>query len=113
MPVPTKNGYTFAGWAWSAHGTMNNSLANSILTSNDGSIKVYNNKGNGSVTHTFIADASDKGKYSNDYIKITKTSAEASPGLGGFSRTLTSELNSTYYHTFYAKLPTGYYFSRH
>lgn len=113
IPIPTKTGYTFAGWAWTAHGTMNNSFANSVLSSESHGINVYNNKNNGSVTHTYVPDASDKDKYSNDYIKITKTSTAAEPGLGGFSRTRTAELNTTYYHTFYAKLPTGYYFSRH
>ena len=114
ISVPTKTGYTFGGWAWTVYGSMNNSWSNSVLSSSSHNISVYNNNDNDVVTHTYVSNASDKDKYSNDYITIKKTSSTAAqPGLGGFSRTRTPELNTTYYHTFYAKLPTGYYFSRH
>lgn len=113
MTIPTKTGHTFGGWAWTSYGTMNNSWANSVLSGSSTGISVYNNSDNGSVTHTYVSGSSDKGKYDDDHIKIQKSSTTASPGLGGFYRQVTPAYNSTYYHTFYAKLPTGYYFSYH
>ncbi len=116
MAIPTKTGYIFGGWAWTTNGTMTNSWANSVLSNSTTStteISVYNNSNNGSVTHTYVSGTSDKGKYDDDHIKIEKSSTAASPGLGGFRRTVTPEYNTTYYHTFYAKLPVGFYFSEH
>ena len=116
MTIPTKTGYIFGGWGWTTYGTMNNSWANSVLSNSTTStteIGVYNNSNNGSVTHTYVSGTSDKGKYDDDHIKIQKSSTAASPGLGGFRRTIAAEYNTTYYHTFYAKLPTGYYFTYH
>lgn len=114
MPIPTKTGYTFGGWAWSSYGTMSNSyFPCSVLSSSSNGISVYNNQNNGSVTHTYVQGSSDKPAYDNCHITITKSADVASPGLGGFYRTVVSEYNTTYYHTFYAKLPVGYYFGHY
>ncbi len=115
IPVPTRTGYTFGGWATTYHGTLSNSLfTNSVLSSSSNlGISVYNNSGNGSVTHTYESSSSDKPRYNNDHIKIVKSTTTASPGLGGYYRQVTPAYSTTYYHTFYAKLPTGYSFSYH
>lgn len=114
IAVPTRTGYTFGGWSWTTYGTMNNSsFPCSVLSSSNHGISVYNNSQNGSVTHTYVADSSDKSLCSNDHITITKSSTTASPGLGGFYKTVTPAYSTTYIHTFYAKLPVGYYFSYH
>lgn len=114
ISVPTRTGYTFGGWAWSAYGSMSNSsFKNSILSSSSHGIKVYDSSNSGFVTHTHVSDASDKPLCSNDHITITKNTGTASPGLGGFYNTVTPEYNTTYIHTFYAKLPAGFYFSYH
>lgn len=111
MPVPTKKGYIFGGWAWTTHGTMDKSqFACSVLSYEPAhGVQVYNNLGSGTVTHTYISGSNDKEKYDNDYIMI-KTTGAATPGLGGFRQTVMVEYNTTYYHTFYAKLPVGYWF---
>lgn len=111
MPVPTKKGYIFGGWAWTTHGTMDKSqFACSVLSDEPAhGVQVYNNLGGSTVTHTYISGSNDKEKYDNDYIMI-KTTGTAAPGLGGFRQTVMAEYNATYYHTFYAKLPVGYYF---
>lgn len=114
IAVPTRTGYTFGGWSWTTYGTMSNSsFPCSVLSSSSNGISVYNNSSNGSVTHTYVADSSDKPLCSNDHITIAKSSTTASPGLGGFYRPVTPAYSTTYIHTFYAKLPAGYYFTYH
>lgn len=109
-----RTGYTFTGWVWTTYGMMtNHKFPCSVLSGNNHGISVYNNSANGSVTHTLNLNTTDKPEYSNDYITITKSTTTASPGLGGFYQQVTPAYNTTYYHVFYAKLPTGYYFSYH
>ena len=109
-----RTGYLFTGWVWTTYGTMtNHNFPCSVLSGDGHGIAVYNNSANGSVTHTLKLNVTDKPEYSNDYIQITKSTATATPGLGGFVRAVTPAYNTTYYHVFYAKLPTGFYFTNH
>lgn len=113
IPPPTKVGYQFAGWVWSAYGKMSNSyFSNSIFTSPSGLPEVYNLLDNGTVVHEYVKDG-ESSSYNNDYIIIKKNAGNSSPGLGGFKCPITAQYNKTYYHTFFAKLPTGYSFSIH
>lgn len=106
---PTRTGYTFGGWMWSAYGTMSNSFFNqSALLSTSHGITVYDNNNSGTISLSWTDNPSTPTLYGKDYITITKVSGTASPNLGGFKRTVTPVAGTTYYHTFYAKVPTGY-----
>ena len=83
----TRTGYIFAGWKLTAGDGTVNYLTNStvlkqyIINSTSAAVPgVYNNKGNGTVTHTIISDSTSSTGYS---LKIV-TNGEATPGAGGF-----------------------------
>lgn len=106
---PTRTGYTFGGWMWSYYGTMSNSSFNqSALLSTSHGITVYDNNNSGTISLSWTDNPSTPTLYGKDYITIKKVSGTASPNLGGFKRTVTPAAGTTYYHTFYAKVPTGY-----
>lgn len=118
LPIPEKPGYAFGGWFGTTYGIMSNSLfACSVLSSknsNTRGIRVYNNEDNGVVSHIYHTDTkNEKPKYSDDYIEIIKTEGVATPGSGGYVRNVFPEENTYYYHTFYAKVPKGYYIEHH
>ena len=107
----TRTGYIFGGWK---------------LTTGDGNITwfedsekvkqylinsasvskpiVYNNKENGTVTHTIITDSTSSTGYS---MKIT-TNGTAHPGAGGFQNHNYAVAGAIYYHKIVAKVPIGY-----
>lgn len=106
---PTRTGYTFGGWMWSYYGAMSNSSFNqSALLSTSHGITVYDNNNSGTISLSWTDNPSTPTLYGKDYITIKKVSGTASPNLGGFKRTVTPAAGTTYYHTFYAKVPTGY-----
>lgn len=74
-------------------------------------ISVYNNSGNGTVTHAIVSDSSS-GNSSGKVLKITHTGA-ASPGLGGFRLEMQSRANAILIQIFRAKIPSGYNLSLH
>lgn len=74
------------------------------FSSGNNSIKVYNNTGNGHVTHERKTGGTPEGSH---YIRIT-TDAEASPGHGGFSFGNTSSSGKVYLTRIVAKIPVGY-----
>lgn len=74
-------------------------------------ISVYNNSGNGTVTHAIVSDSSS-GNSSGKVLKITHTGA-ASPGLGGFKLGMQSRANAILIQIFRAKIPSGYNLSLH
>lgn len=69
-------------------------------------VSVYNNSGNGTVTHAIVSDSSS-GNSSGKVLKITHTGA-ASPGLGGFNLKMQSRANAILIQIFRAKIPSGY-----
>lgn len=69
------------------------------------SISVYNNSGNGTVTHARIDDTTC-GNSSGKVLKITHTGT-ASPGFGGFYQNISSRANAIFIQIFRAKIPTG------
>lgn len=109
IPAPTRPGYIFAGWYKTWYGTLNNSTAVNPLMTSEYSLpmSIYNNAGDGSVTHTRSADTSGGYSYS---MKITTASPHtATPGFGGFVTSTNSASNATFIHVFRAKIPKGYY----
>lgn len=74
-------------------------------------VSVYNNSGNGTVTHAIVSDSSS-GNSSGKVLKITHTGT-ASPGLGGFRLGMQSRANAILIQIFRAKIPSGYNLSLH
>lgn len=81
------------------------------FASGTNTISVYNNSGNGTVTHAIVSDSSN-GNSSGKVLKITHTGA-ASPGLGGFKLEMQSRANAILIQIFRAKIPSGYNLSLH
>lgn len=111
MPVPTRTGYQFGGWATSAYGSLSNtSFSQGAILSSSHSLQVYDNKSSGTVTMTWVDNSAGDtpSLFGKDYVTITKTTGTAGPGLGGFRRTVTPVAGATYYHVIYAKIPKGY-----
>lgn len=112
IPAPTRQGYIFAGWYKTAYGSLSNSAtSNPLMTSSSNlPLVVYNNAGNGVVTHTRQSDTSAGYTYTT---KITTSANTASPGLGGFYTLMNSASGATFIHVFRAKIPKGYYLQQH
>lgn len=68
-------------------------------------VSVYNNSGNGTVTHAIVSDSSS-GNSSGKVLKITHTGS-GSPGFGGFVQHISSRANAIFIQIFRAKIPTG------
>jgi len=124
LPVPYREGYTFASWELdfegegheiSGSGTSDFNQVRGIPLIKDPSFKeslgqfsLYNNTANGSVTHTRIEKEDGLQTGSSYMMKIT-SSGEAHPGLGGFRQITPSKANGIFYHVIIAKIPKGYY----
>ena len=74
------------------------------FASGNNSIAIYNNSGNGTVTHTRTSGTTPEG---SNYLKIV-TNGTASPGLGGFTFYTYSSANKVYVTRIVAKIPKGY-----
>lgn len=74
-------------------------------------INIYNNKGNGTVTHSYITSSSVDSPFKDEHaycLQIT-TNGEATPEAGGLvPNTLSSAANKVYLERFVAKIPVGY-----
>lgn len=68
-------------------------------------VSVYNNSGNGTVTHAIVSDSSS-GNSSGKVLKITHTGS-GYPGFGGFVQYISSRANAIFIQIFRAKIPTG------
>lgn len=85
-------------------------LRNNTYFDNGVGISIYNNKGNGSVTHTRVDAAAHNSPFRNKHkyvLKIT-TNGEASPGAGGFLASHNAGANKVFVEKFVAKIPIGY-----
>lgn len=71
------------------------------------SINVYNNEGNGNVSHSRIAKPSDAPTNSSYILRISNIGT-ASPGIGGFYFATTARANAVFVTKFIAKVPVGY-----
>jgi hypothetical protein len=75
-----------------------------------GSLTIYNNKNNGTVTHTRVgADTVESPFYpEHKYVLKITTNGTATPGAGGFQLYHTAAANKIYIEKFVAKVPIGY-----
>ena len=113
--LATRTGYTFAGWAFKhasptdgyTDGYGRGLYSQSVFEYDNSSIGVYNNNGNGTVTHSRVSDSSNP-MGSGYSLRIT-TSGSASPGAGGFYTNTYSKANGLFYQVVVAKIPVGYY----
>lgn len=73
-------------------------------------IYLYNNKGNGTVTHSIVNAKEQDSPFWAEHPNCLKiqTSGEASPGAGGFGCLFLSEANKVFVTKFVAKIPVGY-----
>lgn len=112
LSIPTKTGYTFNGWTKNGTGTLNTygkALNTDVsFAKGSNSVTVYNNAGNGYVTHTRQSSSSDNPTGSGYELKIVNNGGASSPGKGGFIQGTNSKANGVYYHAFTAKIPVGY-----
>ena len=71
---------------------------------------VYNNKGNGTVTHTRVSAADQNSPFypEHQYVCKITTNGEATPGAGGFYAAHTAAANKIFVEKFVAKVPIGY-----
>lgn len=71
---------------------------------------IYNNKGNGTVTHTRIDGKAQNSPFypEHKYICQITTNGEASPGAGGFIASHNAAANKIFIEKFVAKVPVGY-----
>lgn len=109
IAIPTRTGYTFAGWYKTFYGTLDNSTVTVPLftTTNTNYLPaVYNNANDGTVTMSSPAEDTSGGYYR--VITIKTTAASATPGNGGFKFTQASSANAEFIHVFRAKIPSGY-----
>ena len=106
ISTPTRPGYLFVGWFKTPKGTLDNSnINNSVFTSDLSQLGIYNNAGDGTVTHSRISDTSAGFTHT---AKIVTSSATATPGHGGFISSTKSQAGQTFIHCFRAKIPVGY-----
>ena len=78
------------------------------FASGNNSVEVYNNKSNGTVTISRIADNQGSANSSGYILQISTTSGEASPGRGGFYQNIQSRQNAVFAQIFRAKIPIGF-----
>lgn len=93
----------------------NDSLKNDPWFDNGNPITIYNNAGNGTVTHTRVAASTQASPWASEHpyiLKIT-TNGTASPGAGGFVAYHNSAANKVFVERFVAKIPVGYNVSQH
>ena len=74
------------------------------FASGTNSINIYNNLGNGTVTHSRVALATPEGSYA---LQIT-TSGSASPGHGGFYFGTPTSASKVFFTRIVARIPAGY-----
>ncbi len=116
LPVPQRAGYKFMGWmptsyasgAKMTQGTMVDITTNVEPTFDDGkAVNLYNNTGNGLVTHTLMNTSLVHSPYNKQWLRIANRGT-VSPGLGGFDFQNKSYANRQFYVVIQAKIPEGY-----
>ena len=95
--------------------SINSSLANNCFFDTGNPVSVYNNSGNGTVTHTRISAKSQNSPFSanHPYILQITTNGTASPYSGGFVTNHTAAANKIFIERFVAKIPEGYSITYH
>lgn len=93
----------------------NSTLAAYTFFDTGSGIYVYNNNGNGTVTHTRVAASTQNSPftYNHPYILKITTNGSASPYAGGFYTNHYSAANKVFIEKFVAKIPIGYEVTAH
>lgn len=73
-------------------------------------VSVYNNQGNGTVTHTRVSAKDQGSPFSAEHPYVLKivTNGTASPSAGGFCAQHSSSASKVFIERFVAKIPVGY-----
>ena len=115
LTAPSRTGYTLGAWVLdgggsiSTFGKLHSKSADPFFMDGTNSTDVYNNSGNGTVTHQYLAASNtDIELPSGARILRIKNAGTSSPGLGGFTNHLPTEPNHIFYTIIYAKIPKGY-----
>lgn len=95
--------------------SINSSLASNCFFDSGNPVPVYNNQGNGTVTHTRISAKSQNSPFSatHPYILQITTNGSASPYAGGFYTNHNAAANKIFIEKFVAKIPKGYSVTYH
>lgn len=95
---------------WMKSRCQSDTQRNNIYFDSGSCFSVYNNKSNGTVTHTRIDGLEQNSPFypEHPYIMKIVTNGEASPGAGGFYCSHTASANSKFIEKFVAKIPIGY-----
>lgn len=95
--------------------SVNSSLASNCFFDTGNPVPVYNNNGNGTVTHTRISAKSQNSPFSatHPYILQITTNGSASPYAGGFYTGHYAAANKIFIEKFVAKIPKGYSITYH
>lgn len=95
---------------WMKSRCQSSTQRDNVYFDNGTCFSIYNNKGNGTVTHTRIDGLEQKSPFypEHPYIMKIVTNGEASPGAGGFYCSHTASANSKFIEKFVAKIPVGY-----
>lgn len=85
-------------------------LANNCWFDSSSGLSVYNNNGNGTVTHTRVSAKDQGSPFSTEHPYVLKivTNGSASPYAGGFQAYHLSSANKVFIEKFVAKVPVGY-----
>lgn len=97
LGYPTRTGYLFSHWVASRA---------TNFDAQGAAYNVYNNNGNGTVTHTWHQTEATSGTNA-DVCQIV-TNGSASPGAGGFFQAFQTAANHTYLQIYRLKVPVGY-----
>lgn len=93
----------------------NSTVASYTFFDTGSGIYVYNNNGNGTVTHTRVAASTQNSPFTGNHpyiLKIT-TNGSASPYAGGFYTNHVAAANKVFIEKFVAKIPVGYEVTAH
>jgi len=92
------------------HYSVSSTIKNNTYFDTGIPFSVYNNKNNGTVTHTRIDGKEQNSPFYPEHKYICKivTNGEAAPNAGGFVASHTAAANKIFVEKFIAKVPVGY-----
>lgn len=90
--------------------SVSTSLKNNTYFDEGSGVSIYNNKSNGTVTHTRVSAKEQNSPFypEHNYVLKITTNGTATPGCGGFVATHIAAANKVFIERFVAKVPVGY-----
>lgn len=88
--------------------SVNDDIRNNTYFDSGSGVNVYNNKNNGTVTHTRVTDTTSPFYPEHKYVLKIVTNGEATPGAGGIVRLQQTSANAIFLQKIVAKIPVGY-----